>query len=199
MKYLIPLLCATILFSPYAFAKDKHASYFKSLQALEKLPKGATPVQPVSDTIKNQISHLLNLQNTGTTIYRGDFNQDGITEYAVITTSGSIGAQTVNMYRFEGGLLFNEHFDQAVTQSLFPKKDMSKFYLFVAKPFAFTLKGKTYLRFLNASSNYDKYALRVCTYQWHQNNTFSLSGPNLKFDQTNDQIVPADDCLTKHA
>lgn len=181
-------------------AVDNQTNYFQALKKIQELAPGVTAVLPCNIEQKKYFIALLTqnglnktsdgspkikMDNNGNVsdnydedmqIYRGDFNNQGAIEYLLITTSGSLAANTVSaVYKVVGKKLVALDFDGDVKVNL-GLRDLSRFYLFTAKPFAYIKDNKTYLRFLKVSSDYNPAELQVCTYLWQQRYFTLISG-----------------------
>ncbi len=112
-------------------------------------------------------------------------------EYALVTTGGTMHANTVEILKPINHQLVDAHLDQSISKHLLAGSDMSRFYLHVANPFAIIKNGKTYLRFMEFPyKEYDKKKLLLCTYLW-EGEKITLTGPNLSFTGPNDSLVEA--------
>lgn len=192
-------------------------SYFQALELIQKPPAGAAAILPCrveekryfldlfNKRSKNSFANLkvsdngnvYNTENEQIEIYKGDFSNEGKTEYAVVTTSGSMHVNTVTVYRLISGQLIDMHLDNIIIEKLLPGKDMSHFYFHVATPFAVTKNGKTYLRFMSypgGHRDYDKTKLELCTYFW-QGKNFNLVGPNWGFVHSKNQLIHNKNCI----
>ncbi len=196
--------------------------YFKSLEQIQKPPIGSVPILACDIHEKKRVLDLMNKSNikdfedlkltdNGSIydrwnerieIYKGNFSNEGAIEYALISTGGSMHANTVNVYKLIAGHLVKANLDQVIVNNLIPGGDMgSSFYLHVADPFAIEKNGKTYLRFMSypgGNMDYDKTKLRLCTYLW-QKKQFTLAGPNWSFTHLNNNLVAAKDCIGSRA
>ena len=203
--------CVLAGVSTISFAEDAASSqnnYFKALAEIKALPAGMVAVEKCSPDEKKQVINRLKTKNFANAsaknrlflldisdIYKGDFSNEGLTEYAVLTSAGSMGANTVTVYKQINNELVDMYLDTAIINNLFPGQDMSRFYLQVATPFAVVNHGKTLMRFMQypAGQDYDATKLKLCTYVW-EGPKFSLASPNWTFDSKGHKVA-AKDCL----
>jgi len=135
-------------------------------------------------------------------IYKGDFSNEGVTEYALVSTN-SVGEHNnmVNIYKLIDNHLVDTGLGDIISRDLLNGRDLGPdFYNWVADPFAIKKDGKTYLRFMNypstpadRSDGYNTDELRLCTYIL-QGEKITLSGPNLKYSKKQNKLVEATDC-----
>ena len=196
-------MCFFLSLPVFAEAPDP---YFEALQTIQKQPLDATPILPVTEEERKHFLALLQQSDlkevdlsdgygsrqVDFTLYKGDFSNEGITEYALITTQGSGHFNTVYIFKLEHGRLVNTHFDR-ITANLF---------LYTATPFAVRKANKTYLRYMvfpnkeqiNAQGEYDRTKLKLCTFIWEEGKV-TLAGPNLSFGPEGNLItVKEEDC-----
>jgi hypothetical protein len=189
--------------------------YFQALKQIKEPPIGSVPILACDSNEKKRFLDLmkksdikdftdLKLDEDGKIsarwddqieIYKGDFSNEGMTEYALITTGGTMHANTVYIYKLISDHLVNVNLNNIIITNLIPGSDMRNFYFNVADPFAIKQNGKTYLRFMTypgGHTDYDKTKLQLCTYLW-QGKQFTLTGPNWRYDK--DNLVPAKDCV----
>ncbi len=197
----------------YAQTVDNN-HYFTALKQIQALPKGATKIAALNIKEKKQLLKIIKHQHISglnslkmdsqgnvydeygesVTIYKGDFNNDGVKEYAFNIQGGSMPTNVVLVFKLKNHQLINLHLSKVIINSLLPNEDMSQFYLNTATPFAIQKNGKVYLRFMRFPYKaYDKSKLLLCTYIW-QNNKIRLVGPNLTFDKLG-RLVSAKDCI----
>lgn len=100
--------------------------------------------------------------------YKGDFSNEGIVEYAVVTTGGTMHVNTVTVYKYLKGHLVDAHLDYAILGAFMPGDDMSRFYNFVTMPFGYVSNGKTYIQFSDTHLEEEKEFISTltCTYLW---------------------------------
>ena len=217
-QFILSILCCFTLIASSAFAATD--DYFKSLQQIKNPPTGSIAVLPCSISEKKHILLLLmkvktaffhncklHIEDDGTIydeyrssyqIYKGDFSNEGITEYAVIYTGGTMHANTVFVFKLLGNLLVDANLDKIISKDLLKGDDLGpNFYLNIADPFAIVMQGKTYMRFMDYPPHltYDKSKLKVCTYLW-QKDQIILSGPNLTFSPISGKLIKALNCIT---
>lgn len=216
--FILSVLYCFIFFTSSAFSANTD-DYSKSLQQIKKPPAGSIAVLPCSISEKKQIlpllmkvkttffhNYKLHIENDETIydeyrdsyqIYKGNFSNEGITEYAVIFTGGTANANTVSIFKLLGNRLVDTNLDKFISKDLLKGGDVGpNFYMYTADPFAIVAQGKTYIRFMNYPSGftYDKSKLVLCTYFW-QKNKIVLSGPNLTFSPTSGKLIKASDCI----
>lgn len=203
---------------PVMAAPTIEADYFKLLEKIKRPPSDSTPILACDLVEKKHVLNLFNKSgikdfddlkmtengsiydrwNEEIKIYKGDFSNEGVTEYALISTGGTMHANTVTIYKLIAGQLVNAHLDQIIIDNLIPDGDMgSSFYQNVADPFAIVKNGKTYLRYMSypgGNTDYDKSKLQLCTYLW-QGKQFTLAGPNWSYTKLNDNLVSSKDCI----
>jgi uncharacterized protein len=132
------------------------------------------------------------------TLYRGDFSNEGATEYALV---GGGQMSDVNFYKLVNNrLVLATAYEEAKNKHIqFPQGDGYDLYGF--KPFAFIKEDKTYLRYGDypiGHINYDKSLLKVCTYLWDgKTSNITLVGPNLKV-APDGKLIPVTDCYPSH-
>jgi hypothetical protein len=204
------LLFTSTVLCAQTSAKEKEDAYFKAFYAIQKLPENATPIAPVTKSqmeaflqlmIKNHIKedlfdpaevqvnedgHFDDEYGDEYTLYLGDFDNCGSLDYLLISTGGSMHVDTVmSAWKKSGEQLIKLDYDKDVIDGVLGGSgDMSGFYYHTAKPFAYRLLGKTYLRFMQVPEGgnpddpnyYDASQLLVCTYFW-KNHSFNLVGP----------------------
>jgi hypothetical protein len=130
-------------------------------------------------------------------IYKGNFSNQGIVEYALISTGGSGNYNSVSIYQLIENHLVNAELDKTISHDLLNGGDLGpNFYGYVARPFAVVKQGVTYIRFMDfpASRVYDKSRLMLCTYLWKKNK-ISLAGPNLSFSPTSGKLIKTKKCI----
>jgi hypothetical protein len=194
--------------------------YLKSLEQIMKPPPGASPILACSKNEKKQVLELIkrdNIEafkevqfkidskgiisdqnNDGTyEIYKGNFSNEGIVEYAIVSTGGTGGYNTVKIFKLVKDHLLDANLDEVISHDLLHGGDVGPgFYGHTASPFAIIKGGKTYIRYMDlpASRNYDKTQLTLCTYLWEKNK-ISLSGPNYTFLPGNEKLSEAKNCI----
>lgn len=187
------------------------ADYFKALSLIRKPPKAAIAISACDSTEKNKILGLLkkndkiNLENgiEQITVFKGDFSNQGFTEYAIVTSEGSIHWNEVTVFKLVNNELIDLDLNQMIANNFYQGKiDMMtdysqrEFSNHIAEPFAIKLKGKTYLRFMEypgGRMDYDKTKLMLCTYLW-EGNKFTLVGPNLAFSKSTGKLIETKHC-----
>jgi len=219
MKLLLNWMMACVFawMTTPTFADD----YFKSLDRIRTPPVGTTPILPCSINEKMHVLTLLKrddidhfkdatfeIDGDGKIsdqknhvlyeMYKGDFSNEGIAEYAIVATSGTGNYDTVNVYKIINNHLVDAKLDRVISHDLLHGGDVGPgFYGHTASPFAVIKNGKTYIRFMHFPSprQYDKTQLVLCTYLWKKNK-ISLSGPNFTFSKINGELVEAKDCIS---
>jgi len=195
-------------FNAYPYDID---SYFDGLDAIMQSPSGSSLVKECDDIEKNKILKMLgesykDIELDGTdviNVFKGDFSNEGNIEYAVIIMAGFLRWQQYYFYKLDNNKLINLDFDKVVATNFYHgdlamMQDYSKmeFNHHIASPFAITLNGKTYIRFMSypaGRTEYDKFQLQLCTYLW-EGNKFTLSGPNLDFSRSTGKLENTEDC-----
>lgn len=168
-------------------AINQQEEYFKLLEKILHPPAGATAVSPVSQAEKDVVLKQIKQTTLGEdiTVLKGDFSNEGVAEYAVIATGGTLHMSTVTIYKPIGKQLVDAQLDETIIQALIPGGDMSHFYLQIATPYAIVQKGKTYLRYMEypgGNRDYDKNKLLLCSYVWQgKEKKFRWAGPELSF------------------
>ncbi|MDR3490722.1 MAG: hypothetical protein P4M12_01605 [Gammaproteobacteria bacterium] len=176
--------------------------YFNALKEIQQLPKNATAISECSlaeekaivrqldpkevDAIfigKPQLhaAGFMSNNDDNIKIYKGYFSNSGKMEYLFLAEGGgSMSTDTIlGVYQLSNGHLINLHFDNIVVKNILGGKDLSHFYIWMPKPFAYVQNNKTYLRYMNYPAqkySYDKTKLLVCTYLWEGRN-FKLVDP----------------------
>jgi len=215
-------LYSAILFTAFVFL-NCHASeitnnepYFDALEKINALQTNQQAIPPCSENEKKELIVLLKnskdedlnsyaidhgaiVNQYGETleIYKGDFSNEQLTQYALISTGGTMRSNTVTILEKQNDLVVKRNLDTVIIENLIPDSDMSEFYMHVAKPFAFKQDGKTYIRYMNIPyKKYDIAQLQLCTYLWEAD-VIQLTGPNWTFDKKSGKMVPYNDCISR--
>ena len=100
--------------------------------------------------IPEEGSAVFSIDSESYMLYWDDFNNDGKKEYLIIyVMSGSGSFSGVQgAYSLADKKLTSLKFEDVVVNNLFPGKDMSRFHLYLARPFAVRKDGHILLRFL---------------------------------------------------
>ncbi|WED42674.1 hypothetical protein [Legionella cardiaca] len=216
IKFLFFLCCLFISsFTQLAARESDPDSYFSALALIKKPPADSIAILACDHDEKIKIINMikksgskLDLDENGLrqiTIYKGDFSNEGFVEYAVVISEGSIHWEEVFVYRMENNKIVDIKLNKIIANNFYHGNSemmtdysMREFNHHTANPFAVSLKGKTYLRFMEypARSDYDKTKLLLCTYLW-QGKQFTLAGPNWTFLPNSDQLVAAKNCPDK--
>jgi hypothetical protein len=189
-----------------SLTNNDHTAYFKAIVQANQLPKGAKAIYPATKKKveaalalmkKNNIKPLYKLPTDFTTspdtsclntdgdtqivLYEGRFNNQKAIDYLFLAINGgSLATDTVDrVYQRQGNKLIPLHFDADVSHSLYNDgEDLSQFYLWVARPFAYTQQGKTYLRFREYApvGEYDPSKVYNCTYIWKKDRFDAIPG-----------------------
>ena len=196
MKRNLLCLFIALVLCQTSMANDSHQAYFKALQQAQALPSQAQAITPASK--KTTLQWLKNIpHNTVHYHYRGDTLQDKTGQHYqayvghfsnlaspeimfTYINGGSLNTSGVKqVFRRLEGHLVAIHYDQLIKKNLLPGKDLSSFYLFTATPFAYTLHGQTYLRYLllPPHNSFNPKAIHVCTYHWY-NHSIKLVTPS---------------------
>ena len=149
------------------------------------------------DLTLNSDGTLQDQYNDRYEIYKGDFSNEGIIEYALISTGGSGNYNDVSVYKLINNHLVDVDLGKIISTDLLHGGDVGPdFYGHTADPFAIIKNGKTYIRFMDYpdDQSYDKTKLLLCTYLWEKNK-ITLSEPNLTFSRTTGRLVGTNKCM----
>lgn len=216
IKLLLLLFC--VINTDFALAMQNQ-TYEKALEQLKQIPNNAKPVLPLLGSEKKNFISLINQlspterhgmvysldtegrvidqdKNTDYEIYSGDFSNDGSREYVMVSMSGSLGVNTVSLYKIINQKLIPVDLDNIISTDLLKGEDLGpNFYLYTAHPFAVIQNGKTYLRYMSYPyKTYDKSKLLLCTYFLYKDH-IRLTGPNYTFSAKTGKLIPAITCI----
>lgn len=188
MKKLLSRLVVIGLLCPLISLAEK--GYFEAIKEIQKLPKGAIAIAKSSNEEARNVIKQLGPKEAENAIacgpiieangsisagcggsvlmYKGDFDNSGNTEYLFLIRARSDAVGGV--YKLVNRHLVLLPLDKIIHP---PEGDLSQFHMNVAMPFAYIKDNKTYLRFMDYSSDYKKADLQVCTYLW-KINSFNL-------------------------
>jgi len=217
---LIWIVLQYIIFSlipVFAVVSSNEENYFQSLTEIQTVPPNSTAVLPCGLDEKKQVLALLTqskfnpqLHLTSDNLivnsslemfelYKGDFSNEGMTEYALVSTSGSMRANWVTVYKLFNNRLIEANLDNVISKDLLNNGDLGpNFYLYTANPYAIVKNGKTYIRYMSIPySSYEKSQLMLCTYLWTKNHIV-LSAPNLTFSPATGKLINTNQCIGKN-
>lgn len=107
-------------------------------------------------------------------LYRDTFRNNGKHLYLIIyLDDGTLHSSGVlGVYSLDGSKLRSEKFDETVIQNLFPGKDMSSFYMYLARPFAVRENGQIVMRFLDNPKS-----TKPIPFKWVGNSFVNVASP----------------------
>lgn len=114
--------------------------------------------------IAKEGSAVFTIDSSEYMLYEDDFSNTGKKIYFIIFLHSGSGSYSgvQGAYELNGTKLTSLKFDDIVVKNLFPKADMSKFHMRLARPFAVKDHGKIVLRFMDDNSN------SIHTYLWEK-------------------------------
>ena len=169
-------------------------SYTCTLKKITALPIGARAIKKFSDqemvalfaAFKKQsiklpyhIADNTVVPDSGyqAKVYKGDFSNQGVEEYLFDSEGGSGHYDMITqVYRLENKNFKKINFEKVLADNNLQQE--GGFYSHLAKPFAYELQGKTYIRFMDypaGHTNYDPAQLHVYTYFWQGNKLTKIS------------------------
>jgi hypothetical protein len=197
---------------------ENQDTYFDALEKINVAHDNEKAIPPCSDEEKIELIRMLKLSDDKklnayaidrglvinqygemVEIYKGDFSNEKVTQYALITTSGTMRNNDVMILEKQDKHLIKRNLDATIIDNLIPNGEMSDFYTHVGKPYAFIKNGKTYIRYMNIPyKEYDIAQLQLCTYLW-EGNVITLTGPNWTFDKKSGKMVPYTHCISSQS
>jgi hypothetical protein len=196
IKLLATLL--TLTASPHIIAsKAGHNQYFQALTQIQKIPADAKAITPANNKTITQVLRQLKKQKIkinyqlvhgilqdrsgqAVKLYLGHFSNQAVPEALFLyTNSGSINASGVlQVFEMQKNAVKELKLNPVIRKHLLHGKDLSAFYFNVAKPFAYTLNGKTIIRYMQypPTNDFDARKIRVCSYLWTQHTIKPVAG-----------------------